>query len=253
MAKVISISLFKGGTGKTTTAVNLASGLAKKGKRVLLVDLDQQASATRHVGIDPDKIEKNLYHVFMRQTPASLVVRKTAFNFDILPSHPLMAAIEEALEAKKDEGLLKELIAPLFPDYDYLVIDTPPGKQLLGFNALCSADWVLAPVSAERMAIDGLTDLINHVTDIMWGNYEELANQEIRILFTMYKANTSHSPGVVKQAKKIWRKNVLRTVIPETIEFPRSFEKKKPLIDYNPKHKGSLAYLQLADWVIKNI
>lgn len=253
MAKTISISLFKGGTGKTTTCVNLASALAKKDKKVLLVDLDQQASATRHLGIDPEQMNPNLYHVFSRQTPAAMAVKKSDFGFDILPSNSLMAAIEEAMEAGKDEGMLKEFLNPLLVNYDYILIDTPPGKQLLSFNSLFAADWIIAPASAERMAIDGLTDLINHITDIMWNKYEELAKQEIRILFTMYKAVTSHSPGVVANAKKIWRENVLPVFIPESIEFPRSFDKKMPIIDLNPNHKGSIAYMRLADWVIKNI
>lgn len=182
-----------------------------------------------------------------------MAIKKGAFGFDVLPSNSLMAAIEEAMEVGKDEGLLKEFLNPLLVNYDYILIDTPPGKQLLSFNSLFAADWVIAPASAERMAIDGLTDLINHITDIMWNKFEELSKQEIRILFTMFKPTTSHSPGVVNNAKKIWRQNVLPILIPESIEFPRSFDKKMPIVDFNPKHKGSLAYLRLADWVIKNI
>src|SRR3990167_8615336 len=98
MAKVISISIFKGGTGKTTTAVSLASALTELGKKVLLIDLDQQASATRHIGMDPEKENPNLYHVFMKQVPPGLAIKETRFGFKIMPGNSLLAAIEEALE-----------------------------------------------------------------------------------------------------------------------------------------------------------
>src|SRR5579872_1715036 len=115
--KVVSFSIFKGGTGKTTTTVNTAASLVKKGKRVLLVDLDQQASATRYLDLDPEQ-SPNLYDVFMRTKPAQLAVRKTKFNIDVLSSHILLAAIEEALEPG-DEFKLMEFLNPLKPSYDY--------------------------------------------------------------------------------------------------------------------------------------
>lgn len=253
MAKIISISIFKGGVGKSTTAVSLSSALTRKGKRVLLVDLDQQASTTKYLGLEPDHIIPNLYHVFLRQTPAAMAIQNLEWGFDLLPSSDLLAAIEEAMEAGKDEGLLKEFLMPLLVNYDYIILDSPPGKQLLSFNALFAGDWIIAPASAERMAIDGLTDLLNYVTDVMWSKYEHLTAQEIRILFTMYKGGTVHSPGIVQSARKIWRDNVLPILIPESIEFPRSYDKKMPITEYNPHHKGSSAYMRLADWVIENV
>lgn len=253
MAKIISISIFKGGVGKSTSAVSLASALTQKGKRVLLVDLDQQASATKYLGLDPDQILPNLYHVFLRQTPPAMAIQHLKWGFDLLPSNGLLAAIEEAMEAGQDEGILKEFLMPLLVNYDYVILDSPPGKQLLSFNALFTADWIIATASAERMAIDGLTDLLNYVTDVLWSKFKHLSGQEIRILFTMYKAGTAHSPGIVQNARKIWRDNVLPILIPESIEFPRSYDKKRPITVYNPQHKGSLAYMRLADWVIENI
>lgn len=253
MAKIISISIFKGGVGKSTTAVSLSSALTQKGKRVLLVDLDQQASATKYLGLEPDKILPNLYHVFLRQTPPAMAIQHLPWGFDLLPSNGLLAAIEEAMEAGQDEGLLREFLTPLQVNYDYIILDSPPGKQLLSFNALFAADWIVATASAERMAIDGLTDLLNYVTDILWSKFNHLTGQEIRILFTMYKAGTSHSPGIVQSARKIWRDNVIPILIPESIEFPRSYNKKMPITIYNPRHPGALAYMRLAEWVIKNI
>src|SRR5436190_22665296 len=117
--KVVSFSIFKGGTGKTTTSVNTAAALVKKGKKVLLVDLDQQASATRYLDLDPEQ-SPNLYDVFMGTKPASLAIRNSRFHIDVLTSHVLLAAIEEALEPG-DELKLLEFLNPLKPSYDYIL------------------------------------------------------------------------------------------------------------------------------------
>ena len=193
-ARTITFSIYKGGTGKTTSAVNTAAGLVSLGKKVLLVDLDQQASATRYVGIDPRELQYNLYHVFFQNIPASVIRQKTKFGFDLLPSSALMAAIEESLEPG-DEKLLRSKLTPLQDEYDYILIDTPPGKAALAFNGIVAADLLLVPASAERMSVDGISDLVNHVQEIFWHKFQdELKEQEIRILFTMFKANTKHSP-----------------------------------------------------------
>ncbi|HUW22405.1 MAG TPA: ParA family protein [Candidatus Bathyarchaeia archaeon] len=247
--KVISFSIFKGGTGKTTSAVHAAVALAQKEKKVLLVDLDQQASSTRYLNIDPDTVNPNLYHVFTGNVSPATAIKKTEFGIDLLASNSLMAAIEEAME-EGDEEKFSQIITPLRGNYDFILVDSPPGKAMLAFNSLVAADLILVPAAAERMAIDGISDLINHVQNIMWDKYR-LDRQEIRILFTMYKATTSHSPGIVKNARKIWRDNVLPMKIPEAIEFPRSYDKKTPLNIYQPKHPGALAYSALADWLIK--
>lgn len=245
--KVISFSIFKGGTGKTTSAVNTAAALAKKAKRVLLVDLDQQASATRYLGLDPEA-SPNLYEVYMGLKPASLATRATRFGVDVLASHVLMAAIEEALEPG-DETKLSDLLRPLRADYDFILIDAPPGKAQLAFNGLAAADLILIPASAERMAVDGVADLISHVQRIMWNKFT-LSHQELRILFTMYRSTTSHSPAIVANAKKIWRDNVLSVKIPHSTIFSRSYDEKRPICVLEPKHPGAIAYDVLADWLI---
>src|SRR3972149_8790515 len=248
-AKTISFTIYKGGTGKTTSAVNTAAALAELGKKVLLVDLDQQASATRHGGISPGDLQYNLYPVFYQNVPASVVRKKTAFGFDLLPSSSLMAAIEESLEPG-DERILRDRLSPLKGEYDFILVDTPPGKAALAFNGIVAADMLLVPASAERMSVDGISDLVNHVQEIFWHKFrDDLKDQEIRILFTMYKANTKHSPGVVQAAKRIYQENVLDILVPETIEFPRSFDKRVPLTRLLPRHPGALAYKQLAQWI----
>jgi len=245
--KTISFSIFKGGTGKTTSTVNTAYALVKKGKRVLLVDLDQQASATRYLSLDPNQ-SPNLYEVYMGLKSAANAIRKTKVGIDVLSSHVLMAAIEEALEPG-DETKLADLLRPLHPDYDFILIDTPPGKAMLAFNGLAASDLIIIPSSAERMAVDGVGDLITYVQQIMWNKFN-LHHQELRILFTMYRPTTTHSPAVVANAQKIWRDNVLTVKIPHSTIFARSYDEKLPIGMLEPKHQGAIAYDVLADWLI---
>src|SRR6266567_7751013 len=245
--KVISFSIFKGGTGKTTSTVSTAASLAKKGKKVLLVDLDQQASATRYLGLDPDE-SPSLYEVFMGAKSAQGVIKNTQFGIDVLPSHVLLAAIEEALEPG-DELKLAAILNPLKQEYDFILIDTPPGKAMLAFNGLAAADLIVIPASAERMAVDGVADLISHVQRIMWNKYA-LSHQELRILFTMYRSTTTHSPAIIANARKIWRDNILSVKIPHSTLFSRSYDQKIPVSMLEANHPGSIAYDVFADCLI---
>lgn len=245
--KVISFSIFKGGTGKTTSTVNTAAALVAKGKKVLLVDLDQQASATRYLDLDSDQ-SPSLYDVFLGTKSAQSIIRKTKFGIDVLPSHVLLAAIEEALEPG-DEVKLSAILNPLKPNYDFILIDTPPGKAMLAFNGLAAADLIVIPASSERMAVDGVADLITHVQKIMWSKFA-LTHQELRILFTMYRSTTTHSPTIVANAQKIWRDNVLNVKIPHATIFSRSYDEKTPIGKLEPRHPGSIAYDVFADWLI---
>src|SRR6266700_2680660 len=245
--KVVSFSIFKGGTGKTTTTVSTAAALAKEGKRVLLVDLDQQASATRYLDLDPEAMP-SLYEVFMGLKSAQAAIRQTKFGIDVLPSHVLLAAIEEALEPG-DEQKLSAMLNPLKNEYDFILIDTPPGKAMLAFNGLAAADLIVIPASAERMAVDGVADLITHVQKIIWNKYA-LSHQELRILFTMYRSTTTHSPAIIANARKIWRDNILSVKIPHSTLFSRSYDQKIPVSMLEAKHPGSIAYDVFADWLI---
>jgi chromosome partitioning protein len=245
--RIISFSIFKGGTGKTTTTVSTAAALVKKNKKVLLVDLDQQASATRYLDLDPESTP-SLYEVFLGNQSAQSAIRHTKAGIDVLPSHVLLAAIEEALEPG-DELKLSEILTPLKQEYDFILIDTPPGKAMLAFNGLAAADLIVIPASAERMSVDGVADLITHVQKIMWSKFS-LTHQELRILFTMYRSTTNHSPAVVDNAKKIWRDNVLNVKIPHSTVFSRSYDEKTPIGILDPKHPGAIAYDVFADWLI---
>jgi len=244
MTKIISVSIFKGGTAKTTTAISLASAFVRLNSRVLVVDLDQQASATRHLGLDPEQENPNLFHVFMKQVPASLAIKETKFGFNIMPGNSLLAAIEESLEAG-DEGLLKELISGIIPDFDYVILDSPPGKAMLAINALVAADEVIIPLQAERPALDGVHDVLRFIQEIVWSKYNP--NLKISgILPTMFKRTTTHSAGVVQKAREIWGDKVFGVEIPASIVFPRAFDRGSPLPDFDPTHDGAKAYFQLA-------
>src|SRR5690348_3831805 len=186
----------------------------------------------------------------MGTKPAQLAIRHTKYNIDVLASHVLLAAIEEALEPG-DEFKLMEILNPLKPSYDYILVDTPPGKAMLAFNGLAAADLIVIPASAERMAVDGVADLITHVQKIMWLKFA-LTHQELRILFTMYRATTSHSPAVVENARKIWRDNVLNVKIPHATIFSRSYDEKTPVGMLDPSHPGAIAYDVFAQWLIDN-
>lgn len=243
--RVISISIFKGGTGKTTTSVNLCASLASLGRRVLLIDLDQQASATRHLGIDPDKIQPHLYHVFTKQVPANLAVHPTKFGFEIMPANSLLAAIEQAMEPEEDAGMLGDFLSGIKSSWEYVIIDSPPGKAMLALNALAAASEVIIPLQSERPALDGAADILRYIQDIVWDQYNPTL-KILGILPTMMKRTTSHSAGVIKKAREIWGDKVFTQEIPASIQFPRAFEEGTPLLHLDPGHEGARLYLDLA-------
>ena len=243
-ARIISFSIFKGGTGKTTSAVNAAAGLGQAGARVLLVDLDQQASATRHLGIDPEPLSPNFYDVIVRKVPISLVRQETDFGFDLVPGHSLLAAVEEALEPG-DEKMLKELLAGIQPDYDYILLDSPPGKAMLAINALTAASQVVIPLQAQRPALDGTADIFRFIQDVVWKDYNP-GLKIMGILPTMVRRMGGHSVSVIEKARELWGDKVLPLEVPETVTFPRSFDKGQPALIFSPTHKAVQPYVDLA-------
>src|SRR2546429_8115754 len=145
--------------------------------------------------------------------------------------------------------MLPDYLPPTNRVFFFFLFTPPPGKVLFAFNGLAAEFLISIPASAERMAVDGVADLINHVQRIMWNKYS-LTHQELRILFTMYRASTSHSPAIVANARKIWRDNVLTVKIPHSTIFSRSYDEKIPVSLLDPKHPGSIAYDVFADWLI---
>jgi chromosome partitioning protein len=243
--KILAISIFKGGTVKTTTAVSLSAALARLGANVLLIDLDQQASATRHVGLEPENETMNMFHVFKRQIPASTAAKELPFGFKIIPGNSLLAAVEAAME-EGDETLLRDLLEGIRHEYDYMILDSPPGKGMIALNALAAADEAIIPLQAERPALDGVQDLLKFIYEVVWDGY----NPKLKIggiLPTMYKKTTTHSPSVIETARKIWKENVMPLEVPESIAFPRAFNDGMPLIFSEPGHPAALAYVEVAE------
>jgi chromosome partitioning protein len=229
--------------------VKYSGGLADLGQRVLLVDLDQQASATRYVGVDPEQVNPTFYHVFMKQTPASLVRRQTAFGFDLLPSSSLLAAIEESLEPG-DEQMLRDILAPLQEEYDAIVIDTPPGKAGLAFNGIVAADLLLVPDSAERMAIDVVSDLINHVQEIFWHKYgRHWPSRKFAFSSRCTRRTRPTHPGGCKPTGAFTRECAADAGAGDG-GLPRSFDRRLPITVMEPDHPGAVAYRQLAEWIV---
>lgn len=246
-AKIITFSIFKGGTGKTTSAVNTATALAQKKQRVLLIDLDHQASATRHLGIDPEPLSPNLYDVYIRKVPITLASIETDFGFDLVPGHPLLAAIEMSLE-DGDENMLKDILAGVLPDYNFVLLDSPPGKAKISISALVAASHVIIPLQAQRPSLDGTHDIFRFIQDVVWKDYNPKL-KIIGILPTMVRRIGSHSAGVIEQARELWGDKVLPLEVPETIIFPRSFDKGKPAIVYSPRHEAVKPYQKLAKMI----
>lgn len=243
----VTFTIFKGGTGKTTTTIHTAMSLKNKGKKVLVIDLDQQAQATKYLGLDHETTP-SVYEVLSGMRSAVSAIRQTAWGVDVLSSHPYMAAVEEALEPG-EEKRLADVITPLKPMYDFILIDNPPGKAQLAFNGMTAGQLLLIVCSAQRMALDGVGDTINHVQKVIWGK-QGVTDQDIRILFTMFQSATNHSPAVYEGARKIWRDNVLTVRIPFSVIFSRSYDEKKPVQLLDAQHHGAIAYDVLADWLI---
>lgn len=242
-ARVISFSIFKGGTGKTTSAVNAATALAQRKQRVLLVDLDHQASATRHLGIDPEPLNPNLYDVYVRKVPISLLRKETDFGFDLVPGHPLLAAVEMALEAG-DEMMLKDFLGGVLPDYDFVLLDSPPGKAMLSISALAAATHVIIPLQAHRPSLDATHDIFRFIQDVVWKDYNP--NLKIAgVLPTMVRRLGGHSAGVIEKARELWGDKVLPLEVPETVIFPRSFDRGQPALVFAPRHKAVEPYRKL--------
>ncbi len=244
MAHKIAITLRKGGSGKTTTAVNLAAGLHQLGKRALLVDLDPQANATLAVGIDPTTLPKNINHLFTSiDTAPADVVTPTSFGLPLLPSHPDLALTESGMKATQ-VGMLRGLLEPLEEDYDLIIMDTPPSESYLAVNALAAADNVIIPLQAHYLALQGLAQAMTQVEQVRNGLNPRL--NVAGILPTLVNARTNISRAVLDEV----RRNYAEVLYPFGIEYSVKHSEAslagQPIILYDPQHQGSQAYMELA-------
>jgi chromosome partitioning protein len=250
MTRILAITNQKGGVGKTTTAVNLAAGLASLEQRVLLIDLDPQGNATMGSGINKRDCRQTVYHVLIGQAEgASVRVRSGGSGYDLLPANRDLAGAEvELVEADNREYRLKTALAAIAHDYDYILIDCPPALNLLTVNALAASDAILIPMQCEYFALEGLSDLVNTVKKV-----KARLNPGIEIeglLRAMYDPRNTLAQQVSEQLKGHFGNKVYDTVIPRNVRLAEAPSYGQSGLAYDRASKGAQAYLQLAREIV---
>ncbi|MEG0092699.1 MAG: AAA family ATPase [Erysipelotrichaceae bacterium] len=252
MGKIISISNQKGGVGKTTTAINLASGLGYMGNKVLLVDFDPQGNATQGVGANAKGNKLSVYNLIMEDYEVRDIRKQlTAPPIDILPSNISLAGAD--LEMVKFESgkeqLLKKKLDSVRDEYDYIIIDCPPSLGLLNTNALTASDSVLIPVQCEYYALEGVTQLLLTIRLV-----QQLFNKDLMIegvILTMYDSRTKLSIEVQQEVRKHFKDRVYRSSIPRNVKLSEAPSRGMSIFEYDVKCEGAKAYAGLANEVAK--
>ncbi len=253
IGKVIAIANQKGGVGKTTTAVNFSASLARKKKKVLLVDSDPQGNASSGIGVQRKKITKQLYDCYTKQIPLLdiLIIPNVKTTLTVAPSGIDLAAAEmELFQVKKREYVLKELLRIHLDDYDYIVIDCPPSLGLLTVNSLTAASSVLIPMQCEYFAMEGLAQLISTIRAVKKSLNKHLYIEGL--LLTMYDKRNRLTFQVEKEIKKHFGTQVFKTVIPRNVRLSECPSHGQSVIEYDVKSTGAQAYIKLANEFLKN-
>jgi chromosome partitioning protein len=250
MARIISVANQKGGVGKTTTALNLASALHKEGQRVLLVDLDPQAALTTSLRSLVAKAGKTVYELLLSQCSASQVIIRSRSGPDLIPASIDLAATELELAAEMGrERVLADALAPVADNYDFIIIDCPPSLGLLTVNAFVAAAEVLVPLQCEYLAMRALNLLMRTIERVRARLNPKL--ELAGILVTMYNGRTIHSREVLDEVRKSFGEKVFPVVVGSSVRFKESPAAGLSILDYARTHDGARAYRELAKEVLR--
>ena len=232
MGKVIAVANQKGGVGKTTTAVNLASSVAAQGKHVLIVDLDPQGNTTSGFGVTKRSVETSVYQLLTGEAPVSAGIQHTKYRVDLIASNiQLSGAGLELVNMERRESRLREALTPVLNQYDFIFIDCPPSLDLLTLNGLCACDTVLVPIQCEFFALEGLSELMNTIRNVkkIYNPYIEIEG----VLLTMFDGRTNLSIQVVEEVKKHFPGEVFSSVVPRNVRLSEAPSHGKPITDYD--------------------
>ena len=258
MAKIFCVANQKGGVGKTTTTVNLAAGLAKVGQRVLMIDLDPQGNATMGSGVDKRKLELSVYDVLLES--ASIAEARTqsdklkdaSCSYDILGANRELAGAEvELVEVERREKRLKQAIAAVDAEYDFVLIDCPPSLSMLTLNGLCCAHGVIVPMQCEYFALEGLTDLVNTIKQVKANLNDDL--QIIGLLRVMFDPRITLQQQVSDQLKAHFGDKVFDSVIPRNVRLAEAPSYGLPGVVFDPSSKGAQAFVAFAQEMVTRI
>lgn len=251
MAKIIAIANQKGGVGKTTSAVNLAASMAATKRKILLVDLDPQGNATMGSGVDKYDIEFSTYDLLVEETPLEkIIITETAGGYHLIAGNGDITAAEvKMMEMYGRELRLKNALAKIKDDYDYIFIDCPPSLNMLTVNAMAAADSVIVPMQCEYYALEGLTALMDTITQLA-----KVVNPDLKIegiLRTMYDPRNRLANDVSEQLKHHFGDKVYRTVIPRNVRLAEAPSFGAPVMYYDKSSSGAKAYLALAGEMLR--
>lgn len=246
MGKIVAIANQKGGVGKTTTAINLSAAVAKKGYKVLLVDLDPQGNATSGLGVVKQKGMLTSYDVLINEVNVTEAVQKTMIDtLFILPSGIQLAGAEvELVSMEEREHRLKKILCEMKEEYDFILIDCPPSLGLLTLNALTAADSLLVPIQCEYFALEGLTQLMNTIRIVRKSLNTHLDIQGV--VLTMFSSRMNLCVQVVEEVKHFFKNKVYETIIPRSVRMSEAPSHGLPICLYEPRNIGTRAYDALA-------
>jgi chromosome partitioning protein len=253
MSRIFCIANQKGGVGKTTTTVNLAAGLAQLKQRVLVVDLDPQGNATMGSGVDKRALDASIYDVLLGEsTVAEARTKSEQGGYDVLGANRELAGAEVELVALDNRNnRLREALAAVDADYDFVLIDCPPSLSLLTLNGLCSAHGVIVPMQCEYFALEGLSDLVNTIKQVHANLNPDL--EIIGLLRVMYDPRITLQSQVSEQLKAHFGDKVFDTVIPRNVRLAEAPSYGQPGVVFDPSSRGAQAFVQFAAEMVKRL